>query len=193
MTRTLSLLAPLSLVLLAACGDKAGSDTGAWWETDDGGSDDSGSDDDDDHEDDDDDYEDEEDEDDFEEDERLFWGELDGDGGLVGYFEVADGEVACDMEAEIETIASVSSCSACDEAYELTLGGLEVFEDEGGACAASGYDSLAGATLGVGFSGESLYLDLGDGFSQVEDGYVESEDGAIFFGMGTEGEDDDED
>ena len=63
----------------------------------------------------------------------------------------------------------------------LTQGQAEVAVNQDGACDAEGWASLEATAFGVGLAGETFYADLGDGWSEVADGELEREDGALFF------------
>ena len=187
-----------SLVWLTGCGLKTtaqtNSDTGSndWW---DGSSSDSTSTDnqDDDDEDDEDDEEEEEEEDEeggeddeeLEEDEEdelvneeALWAALlpSENAAALGYFKSTTDGVACDIEYEASLRAD-SSCSACSQAFKITVGAQDF--SEGSDCP-SAYTALEGSVFLFGFSGEVLYQNTGSGWASVEEGFVESEGDEIF-------------
>lgn len=174
--------AAFALSLLFACSSKgpAGAEgSGNWWEDsgvagaggsgDDGGGWD----------------EDDEDEDDEgdEDNAAFFWGELrtDGSEALVGYFAAEEGSVRCDLDYAIEAIAVATDCDACDAAYTLEVGEAALFEGTEAACAASAYGGLAGASVGIGWAGEDLYLRDAGAWRAAPDAWVEEEDGWTLF------------
>lgn len=71
------------------------------------------------------------------------------------------------------TSTPTDACTECEGAFSLTIGDVEAEAEED--CSLVGTDSkmLPGTTLGVGWSGEELYVDFGDGFALSEGGFAE--------------------
>ena len=181
-----------TFVILIGCGTKTSgtSDTGSWWN--DGSSDTTPSQGGGDGE-----Y-DEDDEEDDEDDEvgQFFWGEVSTSEGFgaVGFFSASSpGSIDCEEEYEASAFETVSDCSECSVAFALTLGEQEIFDGTEEGCAASPYGDLSGSVFKVGASGETLFIDAGSGWQQVEGGYAELEGEDFFFEIGGDEGDDDED
>ena len=71
------------------------------------------------------------------------------------------------------TSVPTDACTECEGAFSMTIGNVEAESEED--CSLVGTDSkmLPGTTLGVGWSGEELYVDFGKGFSLAEGGFAE--------------------
>lgn len=66
-----------------------------------------------------------------------------------------------------------AGCEACEFAYTLTF--VDAFPEADADCSLVGTDAqtLPGTTLGVGWSGEQLYVDMGEGWMLEEEGHAE--------------------
>lgn len=66
-----------------------------------------------------------------------------------------------------------ANCEACEGAFSLTIQGVKVESDEDCSPAGIDADTLPGSVVGVGWNGEALYVDFGDGWMLAEGGYAE--------------------
>ena len=61
-----------------------------------------------------------------------------------------------------------TACAACEQAWTIERGELEVWVNEDGACDEEGWTDLEGTTFGVGYQDETMWADLGEGWGAVE-------------------------
>jgi|GEM_PF-2247974 len=64
-------------------------------------------------------------------------------------------------------------CEACEGAFTMTIEGVEVESDEDCSLAGTDADMLPGTTLGVGWNGEDLWVNFGEGWALAEGGFAE--------------------
>lgn len=65
------------------------------------------------------------------------------------------------------------ACAECEGAFTMTIGNVDAEVEEDCSLVGTDAQMLAGSTLGVGWSGEELYVDFGKGFSLAEGGFAE--------------------
>ena len=132
------------------------------------------------------DWEDEEGEEDWEDEiifERVIWGYIETDEGWTGLYSADpdQGGVLCDVIYDLDDWSLTEDCSDCVEAWILTRGEEFVEENQDEACEAEGWLGLDGSTFGVGYSEDSLMVDLGKGWQSWEDGDGEVEEDFMIF------------
>lgn len=132
----------------------------------------------------DDDPDDDNDDDDPLDSERVFWGEVSSDGGLIGLYEVVDGTVVCDMDYQLDGVTEVNDCTTCTAAYALQIGALEIFDQVDDRCTSSEYGGLTGQTLRIGVASGRPYIDSGSGWAVVNNGEAEQDGDDFFFRIG---------
>lgn len=188
MRTTLPLTLLLALATLSACGEDAplaSFDTEGWIDTmppsqpppnpnhAEGGGD----------EDDEDEEGEDEGEEEGEEDPGAFWAIWGAyaDGMLsetAGEMFAFDGSNECVFFYEVTIVSTLDDCSECTAAWEFELGATEVEVDQNGACSNYGIDSVAGTRIKLGFAGEVLMRDAGEGWAELGEAIVE--EGELF-------------
>lgn len=71
------------------------------------------------------------------------------------------------------TSIPTDACPECEGAFALTISNVEAEVEEDCSLVGTDAKTLDGSTLGVGWSGEELYVDFGDGFALAEGGFAE--------------------
>lgn len=84
-----------------------------------------------------------------------------------------NGQEVCILLFQGTLNGSLDDCTACEQAWEITLGAPEQELNEGGACERLVEDDVEGLVLRIGFAGEILYRDEGDGWDEVGEVFVE--------------------
>ncbi len=65
------------------------------------------------------------------------------------------------------------ACAECEGAFTMTIDNVEVEVEEDCSMAGTSSKMLGGSSVGVGWNGEQLYVDFGDGFALAEGGFAE--------------------
>lgn len=101
---------------------------------------------------------------------KVLWGDYEADEGWTGFwlYDPGQGGELCDMEYEIVAYEETTLCKGCEEAWLIERGELEVWVNEGGACDDEGWTDLEGTRFGIGYEGETMWADLGEGWVEVE-------------------------
>ena len=102
--------------------------------------------------------------------EKVIWGETEDGEALTGFwlYDPSDGGVLCDMDYEVEDIRPSEDCDSCEQAFVITRGEYEIWDNEDGACDDEGWTVLEGTSFGVGHEGEEIWADFGEGWELVD-------------------------
>ncbi|MEM6293900.1 MAG: hypothetical protein AAGA54_21670 [Myxococcota bacterium] len=84
-----------------------------------------------------------------------------------------DGADQCILIWSAQSSEPDEGCAECEFAYRITIGEVEAEVEEDCSLAGTDAQSLPGTIVGLGWNGEELYTDFGDGYSLAEDGFGE--------------------
>lgn len=69
-----------------------------------------------------------------------------------------------------------AACPGCESAFRVTIGEVEAEVDEDCSLVDTDAASLPGTVIGLGWSGEALWVDWGEGYALAEEGFAEFEE-----------------
>jgi hypothetical protein len=102
---------------------------------------------------------------------KLMWGDLlvDEGYGEIGFvsFDASQGGALCELAYDVVLVAPVDGCGDCEAAWTVAFAGLLDVYQVDGACDAEGWTWLEGEQLDLGWAGETMFVDLGQGFYEA--------------------------